>query len=84
MDVFPFERPPRHDSFMRMLGGRPKWDSRLEVGIERDVIRPVSVEQPATSAHEALELTHEESESKTDGLDAVLSGGIRQSVLETL
>ena len=69
---------------MRWLGGPPKWDSRLEVGVERDTIRPVSGEELATPAYEPLELTHEESQSETKGLEGVLTGCIRQSLLEAV
>ena len=69
---------------MRMLGGPPKRDSRLEVGVERDVIRPANVAELATSAYERLELTHEESHSETERLNGVLAGCISQFVLKAV
>ena len=69
---------------MRWLGGPPKRDSRLKVGRKWHVIRTVGVDNSATSAHECLELTHEESQSKTQRLDGVLAGCIRQTILQTI
>ena len=47
-DLFPFKRPPRHDSFMRWLGGRPTVQS-LPSGKEgRQLIVNVSAEELST------------------------------------